>query len=75
MTNESFNVNDIVTATSRRYGYSDPELKWIVIGIDTDYIELAEDDSLKIELSPPRGQKKLRINNTYLPDFNIKKVD
>ena len=71
---KGFKVGDIVNLTSKRFGYSDPEKNWIVTYVGHDFIELAEDDSLKIELAPPRGQAKLRINDCFLPDFNIKKV-
>lgn len=69
-----FKVGDIVNLTSKRFGYSDPEKKWIVTYVGHDFIELAEDVSFKIELAPPRGQAKLRIHDCFLPDFNIKKV-
>jgi len=69
-----FKVSDIVNLTSKRFGYSDPEKKWIVTYVGHDFIELSEDDSLKIELTPPRGLANLRIHDCFLPDVNIKKV-
>jgi len=69
-----FKVSDIVNLTSKRFGYSDPMKKWIVTYVGYDFIELSEDDSLKIELAPPRGLVKLRIHDCFLPDVNIKKV-
>ena len=74
MKREDFKVDEIVNLTSKRFGYSEPEKKWIVTFTGYDFIELAEDDSLKIELAPPRGRVRLRIHDCFLPDFNIKKV-
>jgi hypothetical protein len=74
MERETLNVNDIVNLTSNRFGFTDPSQKWIVTSIGYDFIELAEDASLKIELNSPRGEAKLRIHDGFLSDFNIKKV-
>lgn len=74
MTQEDLRVGNNVKLTSKRFGYSNSEQKWIVINIGSDYIELTEDDSFKIELAPARGRVKLRIYDKFLPYFNIKKV-
>ena len=74
MIKDALHIDDIVNLTSKRFGYTDPTQKWIVLEIGTDYIVLTEDDRHKIELFPARGQSRLRITSKYLTDFNINKV-
>jgi len=76
MSKEGLNVGDRVSliCTTGRFPYKDKSVVYVVDEFETDgNLILLEDDSHKIELSPPRGKYRVHIQPKFFSDFEITK--
>ena len=67
----NFNVGDPVSFTSKKFNYKDSDKIWFVLEKTINRIRLQADDSLLIELSPPRGKHIVMIPSKHWGEVNI----